>query len=66
METLGSDFILRQRLVEGLISRLRRSTRSEANLPSDIDRSNTNIALHTEADLGRGVGASLEFPVESI
>ena len=66
METLSSYFILRQRLIEGLISRLRGSASSEANLASNIDRSDTNIALNTETDLGRGVGASLEFPVEGI
>ena len=66
MEPLSSHIILRQRLIEGRFSRLRRAARSEANLASNVDRSNTNIALHTEADLGRGVGASLQFPVESI
>ena len=66
METLSSYFILRQRLIEGLISRLRRSARSEADLASNIDRSDTNITLNTETDLGRCVGTSLEFPVEGI
>ena len=66
MEPLSSHIILRQRLIVGRVSRLRRAARSEANLASNVDRSNTNIALHTQADLGRGVGASLQLPVESI
>ena len=66
METLGTHFLLRQRLEEGLFPRLGGSTGSEAHLASNINRSDTYIALQTEADLGRGVGASLEFPVESI
>ena len=66
MATMGRQVRGTGGSVSPLLSRLRGSASSEANLASNIDRSDTNIAFHTEADLGRGIGASLEFPVESI